>query len=386
MSTHGLISEELKLRLEKEGLEVADLIAVPSGADRMVRFRTLQEVLSEFETTEPNDSQTYVLHIRKQKQPVQPLATPAHSDLQSAAADGIYLANGKLNTEYLLGNAKTLFFAGDFAAARQIYSAITQSDDRSPESLLGIARCLEAEERTDAALKAYDDSILYHPSIEAYRRYASLLIRNQKDQQAAEVLERALLLKDLSEKSRYDLHQAAGNACFRAELSAKAERHYRKALEYHPHSDGVATNLGTLCLQQSRVEEAKQAFQESLRVNSANEKAWFGLGTAELAMGDKTSALHAFAKSLEIKIQQPQAIFHLVKCAYETKEFARAVTLLRAYVDVSPFNPHLLYSLAGLEYHLGDRAAALRTARTILRIQPTHEEAKTLVSLIENSV
>ncbi len=370
------IARGLQSHLTREGMELVDFVAVPTGADRRVRFQTIQEVLSEFENGENADTKTYVLHIRKQR-------AEAAAAEQSAQADAMYSANGKLNGEFLSNNARILLQAGDYPAARQIYLALAKSGERTAEGLLGLARCFEAEGKTEKALKAYDDSILYAPSIDSYRRYASLLIRSKLDQQAAEVLERALLMKELSDKHRYDLHQATGNAWLRAEVPAKAERHYRKALEYHPHSDAVATNLGTLCLQQRRYDEAKTAFEESLRVNPKNERAWFGMGSIHLAAGAKKPAHDAFAESLTLKIQQPQAIFHLVKCAYEIKEYGTARNLLRSYVEMSPFNANLLYSLAGLEYHLGDRLASARTARTILQIQPAHVEAANLITLIE---
>ncbi len=375
------ITADLQIGLEREGLELVDFVEVPTASDRIVRFRTIQEVLAEFSGLDGEEGQTYVFHVRKNRAP------PVGIDVvgqTTSVNDAIYLANGKLNTDYLVDNAKILFQAGDYAASRMIYAALAKSTERTAEGLLGLARCLEAEGKTDAAMKAYDDTVLYYPSIDVYRRYAALLIRNQKDQQAAEIIERALLLKDLSEKARYELHQAAGNAWLRASSPAKAERHYRKALERNPHSDAVAANLGNLCMGQKRYDEARIAFEEALRVNPENERAWFGLGSIELTLGNKREALVAFASSLEIKIQQPQAIFHLVKCAYETKEFASAKELLKQYVDVSPFNPHLLYSLAGLEYHLGERTAATRTARTILQIQPGHVEATKLIQLIEN--
>jgi len=370
------IAKGLQSHFNREGLELVDLVAVPTGADRMVRFRTIQEVLTEFENTENTDTQTYVLHIRRQR-------AEAAAAEAAATADGIYLPGGKLNAEFLSNNAQILFQAGDYTAARQIYFALTKAGERTAEALLGVARCCEALGETENALRAYEDSILYSPSIGAYRRYASLLIRSKRDQQAAEVLERAVLIGGLSDKNRHDLHQAAGNAWLRAQLPAKAERHYRQALELHPHSDAVATNLGTLCLQQKRYDEARIAFMESIRINPDSERAWFGLATTHLASGEKKMALESFAKSLQLKIQQPQAIFHLVKCAYELKEYGLARDLLRDYVEVSPFNANLLYSLAGLEYHLKDRLAASRTARTILQIQPGHVEAEKLLALIE---
>ncbi len=373
-------TEQLKHTLSQEGMELVNVVTVPEASDQMVRFRTIQEALNEFENHDENEGQTYVLRIRKSRSQSQPHST----DAAVGVSDGIYLSNGKLNANYLSENANLLFNAGDYAPALMIYKTLAKSGDRTSDALLGIARCLEAEGRTEEALKAYDDSVLYYPSIESYKKYASLLIRSQKDQQAAEVIERALLLKDLSDKARHELHQAAGNAWLRANISAKAERHYRYALEKNSLSDAVAANLGNLCLGQKRYDEAKIAFEEAIRVNPENDRAWYGLGSIALAMGKKDEALSTFSKSLEIKIQQPKAIFHVVKCAYETKNFRVAKDLLKNYIDVSPFNADLLYSLAGLEYHLGERTAAARTARSILQINPGHVEAENLINLIGN--
>ncbi len=256
----ALVADELLPRLNRQGLDL-DWVAVPQGSDRMIRFRTIQEVLVDFESENDEDeARTYILQVRKQR--------AAAAENVALPADGIYLPNGKLNVEFLVTNARLLFQAGEYTEARKIYGALTKSGERTAEGLLGVARCLEAEGRLEEALRTYDDSILYAPSIESYRRYASLLIRTQKDQQAAEILERALLLKDLTPKHRYDLHQATGNAWLRARVVGKAERHYRKALELNSLSDAVAANLGMLCLQEKRIDEAKLAFTEALRVSS----------------------------------------------------------------------------------------------------------------------
>jgi tetratricopeptide (TPR) repeat protein len=372
------VTDELKKRIELDDMELVDLVPVPSGTDQAVRYKTIQEVLHEFEDEQNEDSKTYVLQVRKRRMEREAVKTESAS-----LGDSIYLANGKLNSEFLLRNAKILEAASDFGAARQIYSALSKSGDRSADGLLGMARCLEAEGDQESALRAYEDCVLYYPSADAYRRYASLLIRTGKHQQAAEIIERALVIKDLDPKLRYTLHQAAGNSWLKSGIPEKAERNYRKALEIDPHSDAIAANIGVLCLQQKRLDEAKIAFQEAIRVNPSNEKAWFGMGSLQLALTEKSSALDAFAQSLRLKIQQPQAIFNLVKCAYETKRYAEAKAILCDYIEVSPVNPHLLYSLAGLQYHTGEKEAARKTARTILGIQPTHAEAAELIRKID---
>ncbi len=78
-ATMGGITDDLQVRLERDGLELVDFIAVPSASDRMVRFKTIQEVLAEFDGADKNDGQTYVLHIRKNRAQAAEAAASARS-------------------------------------------------------------------------------------------------------------------------------------------------------------------------------------------------------------------------------------------------------------------------------------------------------------------
>lgn len=379
------LQKSLGSELSQQGLELVDLVAVPKHGDRMVRFRTVQEVLNDFDAlSEDETTQTYIVHVRKRE--AETSTTPKVPDTRTAAsADGIYLSNGKLNAAYLIDNAKLLFSAGEYASARQIYETLKKSGEQTASALFGIARCFEAEGRIEEAMRNYDESILYSPTLESYQRFAALLIKTKKDQQASEVLERALNLKEISAKTRFELHKAVGNCSMRSGLNAKAERHYRAALELQPESDVIAANLGLLSIQIGKIAQAEVAFAEAIRANPRNDLALNGLATLRLSQGRIQEAHDAFAAALRVKMNNPKAIFHLVKCAYQIKRFDTACELLSEYIEMAPFNANLLYSLAGLQYHLGRKDEARRTVSQILSIQPAHAEAKNLASLIDQA-
>lgn len=300
--------------------------------------------------------------------------------------DDMYQPNGKLNGPYLLKNATLLRSVRDFSAAKKIYQALIRDRESLQDALLGLAHCLETEGRTEDALDAYENAILFAPSFSAYLSLGELLSRLGRHQQSAEVLERATSIRDLSPDARSRLHEASGRGYALCEMYPKAERHYRRALELHPYSDSIATRLGALFLQQGRTRDAEAIFEEALRINPKNAQALSGIATVHLCRGSKESAFDFFIRSLQADLKQPQTVFHLVKLAYELKRYAPAEGILREYIDAAPFNANLLYSLAGMQFHLGMKSLALRTSEQILEIQPGHLEARNLVKRIEASL
>ena len=380
------IQQSMRSRFKAEGYDLVDLIPIPVHGDRMVRFRTLQEALEDFDADAGSETISYLIQVRPERK-----SENTNSELHQAApattpslnTESVYLPDGKLNLVYLVKNAELLFAAGDYALSRNIYDTIRQAGQSSGVALYWIGRCFEAEGRLEDAGAAYDESITYQSTLVSYQRYANLLIRQKKDHQAAEVLERALNLKNISDKLRFELHKAAGNCWMRAEKTSSAEHHYRRALSIEPSADEIQANLGALNLQAGKTSEARRIFHDALASNPRNEKALSGMGSCWLADNEKQKAHDYFAKSLEINLQNPSAVFHLVKCAYEIKSYTTAARILGDYVESAPVNLNLLYSLAGLQFHVGRMQEARSTANRILNIQPGHSGANELLKLID---
>ena len=353
-----------------------------SSADRIVRLKTIEEALRDFDSEE-GESAGYIVHVRKRPPnhptPSEPATLEQHPHTSHALNnENVYLNNGKLNVSYLMRNAELLQSTGETALARNIYKAVFQSGERTSAALFGIARCFEAEGRLEEARINYEEAIAYQPDIESYRALGALLIRLGKDQQAAEVYERALTVRDLTPESKFELHKACGNCFFRVQRQNESERHYTKALEINPSADDVRANLGALNLQAGKVAAAKRHFQDAIAANSGNDRALTGLASCLLAEGDKRAAHDAFAKALDTNLNNPNAVFHLVKCAFELRTYAAAARILGDYVGIAPVNANLLYSLAGLQYHLGRIVEARLTVDKVLRIAPGHSGATEL--------
>jgi tetratricopeptide (TPR) repeat protein len=362
------LQQALEKQLSARGYDVVDLIAIPSGGDPMVRIRTLQEALEEW------DSIGYLVQVRPK--------APS-SEERRPPVENVYLTDGKMNVPFLIQNAELLFGAGDYALARNVYKAILAAGERTGHAHYWIGRCHEAEGKYAEAEKCYEEAIAYQPSLDAYHHYSALLIRHGRDQQAAEALERALNLKELATSARFDLHQAAGNSWTRAGGVAQAEKHFRAALEINANADAIHSNLGALYLANGRTAEAKRAFQQAIVMNNRNDRALAGIAACFLAEGEKRVAHDFFARALDVQINNPTAVFHLVKCAYELKTYATAARVVEEYMQVAPVNANLMYSLAGLQFHLGRTADARQTCRRILELQPEHAGAADLQRMME---
>lgn len=378
-SLHDAISKQL----HHSEFDVVGIVPIPAHSDKMVRLRTLQEMLEDFDQVHESGTIEYLLQLKPKK--AQQAAVPAQeSTLTPApAAENIYLSNGKMNVPFLLKNGDLLYDAGDYALARNIYKSILSSGEYTSTILNRLGRCFEADGKLEEARKSYEESIAYLPNLDSYQRLSASLVRQNKDQQAAELLERALNLRDLTTTQRFELLKSSGNCWTRIKRSEQAELCFNRALELDPSADDVRSNLGVLYLQGNKITEAKRNFQDAIASNPRNHQALAGLGSCSLAEGDKKAAHDYFAQSLDIELNNPTAIFYLVKCAYELKSYSGGARILSNYIEIAPVNTNLLYSLAGLQFHLGKIQEAKSTTLKILELQQDHTGAKDLLNLIQ---
>lgn len=313
-----------------------------------------------------------------------PLAPPSTEQKTTGSEQNeALLPNGKLNVQFLLENARILYKSGDYALARNIYRTLLKGGECSDTAFFEAGRCLEAEGKNESAISHYKESIAYHPSLNCFQQLSSLYIRLGNDQEAADVLERTVLLKEIKVETRFELFKAAGNCWTRVKSNENAERCFKKALEISPAADEVRANLGAVYLQMGKVSGAKRCFTDAIASNPKNHQAWVGLGSCNWAEGDKAAAHDHFSQALSIELNNPNAVFYLVKCAYEIKSYAVAAKFLEDYIQIAPVNPNLLYSLAGLQFHLGRVSEARATTMRVLDLQAHHVGAKDLLQMVE---
>jgi len=334
-----------------------------------------ETAVDDFDSNPESKLVTFKVQMRHKSRPA-----PATS-----TADNIYDSVGKLNVPFLLKNAAVLVESRDFSLARNIYRAIIQSGEKTAQGFAGLGNCFEAEGKLKEACEAFEESIAYQSTLEAYQKLSECYIKRGKDKNAAEVLERAISLRNLDDSTRFEMHNACGNAWMKADQFENATSHYHRALDLNPSADEIKCNLGALCLKFQKIDEARQHFQDALAADPTNAKALIGMGTCYLATGshqDKRLAHDFFARALDIEINHPNAIFHLVKCAYDLKTYAPATRILEEYIQSAPVSVSLLYSLAGLQYHLKRYVDARETLTKIENLNPAHGPSQELKARI----
>src|SRR5581483_797095 len=73
------------------------------------------------------------------------------------------------DVSFLLENGKLLETNGDFALARNIYQALIRKGLSIPQSLAGMARTFEGEEKNDEAVRCYQDAIAFSSEYPFYQ-------------------------------------------------------------------------------------------------------------------------------------------------------------------------------------------------------------------------
>jgi len=378
---------EVIQNIDSNKFEILELIELPRGANENLRFEKIKNLFRELAANKGISAFIVKVKDRESIETVQvtsmvQVAQEAKQSLRHAA-DEIYLSSGKVNTQYLERNGELLFKAHEYALARNIYETILKSGENIGRTHLKLGECYLGEKNYAKAQTHLEESIVYQPHEDAYEALANCALATGKTEYAAEVLERALVIKSLSPERRLALTKMCAECWIKVNQYEKAETYFSKAIELDPRSDDLHANMGSILLQYGRVDEAQRAFGDAIALNSNNARAYLGLGCCMLADGEKRTAHDYFAKALEIELNNPTAIYYLVKCAYEIKSYIKAEQLLRTYADIGPLNPNLLYSLAGLQFHLEKFDAALNTLNKVLTMKVDHAGAAELKALIE---
>jgi len=176
--------------------EVIGVIPLLNPKDKALSLNAFWESFSKYEQDKQDDTLEYLVRIKPKKRSFK-LGEREKLTHQKPAFGEIYLRNGKLNVPFLIKNADLLFDAADYSLARKIYKTILHSGEYTATILHRLGKCYEAEGKLDEACLRYEESIAFHPTLESYRRLAAVLVRQNKEQQAEEVLQRAFALKEL---------------------------------------------------------------------------------------------------------------------------------------------------------------------------------------------
>ena len=122
---------------------------------------------------------------------------------------------------------------------------------------------------------------------------------------AAQIYEGVSILKEIDKFYRKDkkflavLHYNTGFILSQKGLFKKAEKEYKKALEFNPLLLEAYNGLGCLYIKERRLKEAEEVFKKLLKIEPSFSKAYYNLGIVYLLKDEKEKTYKVWRKALE---------------------------------------------------------------------------------------
>ena len=211
---------------------------------------------------------------------------------------------------------------------------------------------------------------------------AKLVSRGNVREALEDVEEAKGTMDSLAPEKQAELLALEGNCRAKLQQLDDAERCYCEAIEKSPRYDRAHVGLGATYLLMERFDKAKRAFEEAAAMNSNSDAALCGIGASFWAMGQKKEAMDFFARALDINFENLAALANLVQCAYELDLLPVAEKHLTDYVSYYPAKADMLFVLAGVLFSRGKIGEARERLRTLLIIDPQHQDAQELLEKV----
>lgn len=154
----------------------------------------------------------------------------------------------------------------------------------------------------------------------------------QKDEDAAEALEKALFYPTNQTNLLFEVYKLLGNLSVKARDLDSAYELYSKAWSIDDRSDVLHVNLGTLMVQKNDLSQATEYFRKALEINPQNDKAWVGLALNHQKLGDFVLAQANIENALEIAPDNRTAIQIAVSLALPELRYQWVSQCLQNYL------------------------------------------------------
>ena len=263
--------------------------------------------------------------------------------------------------------------------ARTVYEAILSRDERHPEGLLGVSRCLigaghlpEADERLSQAAE-------WHPEhAEIWTAWGEVLLRKGEYEKAGQAFQKALSVAPEGEDAAVgyaDVFRATGRY-------SEARESLERALKRSPDSAALRVSLGNLLDEVGEDSSARRQFEEALESRPGYPEALFGLGRLLLESGKREAGveqLHRLYDFWDARVADLDAIEARDMIAVAagcslTDNPQDAVSVLERALKKDPTNTEALLWEARLFLERHQPGDARRELSKLLSINPHHAE------------
>jgi tetratricopeptide (TPR) repeat protein len=130
--------------------------------------------------------------------------------------------------------------------------------------------------------------------------------------------------------------------------TSKAEKFYKKILEFKPDDLEVHALLADIYTKQRDYSSAITTFKKIIEINAGNDAAQLGLGNVYIRMMNWKEAIAPLEKAVELNPENKDAYFQIALAHQELREFDKAVEAFKKFIATNPQQPFEAYSRLGL--------------------------------------
>lgn len=304
---------------------------------------------------------------------VQGRGSEFHADLKISPEVATYLTNARLLMKH-----------EEHHLALNILRQASNKDSKNPVTLGLLGDCLEHKMNFEEALIVRRAAVAIDYGFESLHKYATLLYKMGRDQEALDKYYEALALLTEESPLLFELYKNMGNIFVRQGDFDGAEEYYSKAYTMNTQSDVLLVNFGTLEVQRNDFGKSLYCFRQAIEVNSENDKAWVGLAMVHNHFGDIELAWANLETALDINPKNRTAAHLLANWAVRDLCHDKGIAALENYLAEVEQDEEMSLVLLNLYCTRGDIAKARIEIERVLLWNPSHQEVRDLKKKIRH--
>ncbi|MEM9415968.1 MAG: tetratricopeptide repeat protein [Planctomycetota bacterium] len=205
--------------------------------------------------------------------------------------------------------------------------AVSAIDQQVAESLINVARELEAEGNLEEAMTSFNQALAKNPRLTEAHLGVGDIFRTQGDYADAAAAYREAIITN---PNNFDARYYYGLTSQLEGLTEAAIASYQRALRLRPNSFPANRDMGSAQLQHGDPEAAIPYARRATELDPESQAAWANLAAAYSLVGDYTAAVDAYRQTLELGEPVEPIMLGLADAHIQLGNYQRAENVLRA--------------------------------------------------------
>lgn len=239
--------------------------------------------------------------------------------------------------------------------------------------LKSLAEVSKRTQKEDLHFQSVQSICRLEPSFKSFYDLGFAYYILQKDEEATESLEKALMYPSTNKVLIFETYKLLGNLSVKAKDLEAAYEFYSKAWSLNDKSDVLHVNLGTLMVQKNDLSAAADYFRKALEMNPQNDKAWVGLALNHQRLGDFVLAQANIENALEIAPGNRTAVQIAVSLGIPELKYQWVSQFLQNYLYEVQSDSEISILLIHVLVQMGQRDLAKLECERALLFEPTNE-------------